>query len=68
MQELAKTATAPAESGAFASENGSVGAVTKRGEESSSSESDFDEDKVSPLWRHSFVSIWLIVNAIFLGW
>lgn len=54
VQQPAKTVSAPAKSDAFASKNGSVGAVTKRGEESSSSERDSDEDKVSPLWRHIF--------------
>ncbi|XP_042428359.1 nucleolin 1-like isoform X1 [Zingiber officinale] len=44
-EQPAKTVSAPAKSDAFASKNGSVGAVTKRGEESSSSERDSDEDK-----------------------
>ncbi|KAG6505196.1 hypothetical protein ZIOFF_037550 [Zingiber officinale] len=43
--ELAKTASTLIKNGATASRNGSVGAVSKQGEESSSSESDSDEDK-----------------------
>ncbi|XP_042390797.1 nucleolin 1-like isoform X2 [Zingiber officinale] len=43
--ELAKTASTPIKNSAAASRNGSVGAVSKQGEESSSSESDSDEDK-----------------------
>lgn len=49
VQELAKTASTLIKNGATASRNGSVGAVSKQGEESSSSESDSDEDKVSQL-------------------
>ncbi|KAG6508644.1 hypothetical protein ZIOFF_034024 [Zingiber officinale] len=45
--ELAKTASTPIKNSAAASRNGSVGAVSKQGEESSSSESDSDEDKAS---------------------
>lgn len=49
VQEPAKTASTPIKNGAIASRNGSVGVVSKNGEESSSSESDSDEHKVSQL-------------------